>query len=308
MDTTERSMINIPTELLRTLIAVIDLRSFTKAAQSLKVTQPAVSAQIKRLQLLLGSELLDKSAPGVSLTPTGELVVNHARRLLSINDQIVHLAEPSPPAQTLRIGVPGNFAGPILPWILSDFRNRWPDVRFHVRCGSTDLHSKALEQGELDVVLYLTTTRPTNAHCYWTEESAWVRGASFKLDRADPVSLLTYGTSCIYHRVAIEALNRAGMTSDTVFIAPSIAMLTTAINAGLGVMVTTRSRVLPNEMTIWDDGPLPKLPNLYCGIYLGDGGDQETREQLANAIASALRPRQENPAFEMKTSTVTLAG
>src|SRR5438132_8768275 len=79
-------MTNIPTELLRTLVAVVDLRSFTKAAQSLGVTQPAVSAQIKRLQGLLGSDLLDKSAPGVSLTSAGELVVNYARRLLSIND------------------------------------------------------------------------------------------------------------------------------------------------------------------------------------------------------------------------------
>ena len=70
---------NIPTELLRTLTTVVDLRSFTRAAQSLGVTQPAVSAQIKRLQQLLGADLFDKSAPGVTLTQTGELVLNCAR-------------------------------------------------------------------------------------------------------------------------------------------------------------------------------------------------------------------------------------
>jgi DNA-binding transcriptional LysR family regulator len=105
-------MTNIPTELLRTLVAVVDLRSFTKAAQSLGVTQPAVSAQIKRLQGLLGADLLDKSAPGVSLTSSGELVVNYARRLLSINDQILDIAGPRPAAKTVRIGQPATSPHP----------------------------------------------------------------------------------------------------------------------------------------------------------------------------------------------------
>src|SRR5918999_1227422 len=117
-------MVNIPTELLRTLISVVDLRSFTKAAQALGVTQPAVSAQIKRLQMLLGSEILDKSAPGVTLTPMGEMVVNHARRLLSINDHILGLATPQPASQTIRIGVPGDFVSSQLPCTLAEFRTR----------------------------------------------------------------------------------------------------------------------------------------------------------------------------------------
>src|ERR1700759_2688176 len=112
-------MTNIPTELMRTLVSVVDLRSFTKAAQSLGVTQPAVSAQIKRLQFLLGADILDKSAPGVSLTSTGELVVTYARRLLSINDQILHLASPGTSPQTLRIGMPEDFIGPAVAWTLS---------------------------------------------------------------------------------------------------------------------------------------------------------------------------------------------
>src|SRR5919206_2135475 len=125
-------MLNIPTELLRTLVAVVDLRSFTKAAQSLGVTQPAVSAQIKRLQALLGGDLLDKTAPGVSLTPRGEAVVDHARRLLEINDRILHLAAPRAAEPPLRIGVPGDFAGSILAAIFAAFRVRYPAVRFFI--------------------------------------------------------------------------------------------------------------------------------------------------------------------------------
>src|ERR1700746_1866297 len=100
-------MTNIPTELLRTLVAVVDLRSFTRAAHSLGITQPAVSAQVKRLQQLLGGELLDKSAPGVLLTPMGENVRGPARRLLPINDHILNLtAVPAAEAHVIRVGIP----------------------------------------------------------------------------------------------------------------------------------------------------------------------------------------------------------
>src|SRR5436305_2266080 len=127
-------MLNIPTDLLRTLLAVVDVRSFTKAAQLIGVTQPAVSAQIKRLQYLLGYEVLDKSAPGVSLTPRGEIVVNNARRLLSINDEILNLASVHT-RQTIRIGIPVDYAGSRIPAALSRFRERWPDIGYNVGSG-----------------------------------------------------------------------------------------------------------------------------------------------------------------------------
>ncbi|HTQ82369.1 MAG TPA: LysR family transcriptional regulator, partial [Pseudolabrys sp.] len=120
-------MTNIPTDLLRTLITVVDLRSFTKAAASLGVTQPAVSAQIKRLQLLIGSDLLDRSAPGVSLTQQGEMVVDYARRLLSLNDQIVNLGPQ--PELVIRIGTPSDYVASVLTGTLARLRNEWPDVR-----------------------------------------------------------------------------------------------------------------------------------------------------------------------------------
>src|SRR5260221_59626 len=126
-------MTTVPTELLQTLVAVVEFRSFTKAAQSLGVTQPAVSAQIKRLQVLLGTDLFDKSAPGVTLTERGELVVNYARRLLAINDRILHLAEPRSGDPPLRIGIPGNFAGAALASTFAALRTRYPALRFQIR-------------------------------------------------------------------------------------------------------------------------------------------------------------------------------
>jgi DNA-binding transcriptional LysR family regulator len=285
-------MVNIPTELLRTLISVVDLRSFTKAAHALGVTQPAVSAQIKRLQMLLGSEILDKSAPGVTLTPMGEMIVNHARRLLSINDHILGLATPQPHSQTIRIGVPGDFASPHLPWTLAEFKTRWPDVRFSVRNGVSQLLREELHQGQLDLVIGLSTTPSIEARQQWTEQVVWVRGPRLPFPPDERVPLVSFGEECIFHVIAVEALQRQGRAHDIVYTSGSTTSLAAAISAGLGVMALARSRTGIPGLTIWDDAPLPKLPDITCGIFIRDGGDRTALEQLADAIAETLHPNQ----------------
>src|SRR5258705_467818 len=154
-------MINIPTELLRTFVAVVDLRSFTKAAQSLGVTQPAVSAQIKRLQQLLGGDLMDKSAAGVALTPMGGTVLAYGRRLLAINDQILSFTGPPAVApHAIRVGMPGDFVGAALWRTLRRFRGSRPDIRFHVKSGPSESLARDMREGGLDVALTVSGAAP----------------------------------------------------------------------------------------------------------------------------------------------------
>jgi DNA-binding transcriptional LysR family regulator len=286
-------MLNIPTELLRTLVAIVDLRSFTRAAQSLGVTQPAVSAQIKRLHLLLGFELLDKSAPGVILTPRGEMVVAHARRMLSINDQITQLSGGRPTAQTLRVGIPGDFAGVRIPATLAQFRKRWPDIRFKASATSFENMLRGLRQGDLDLCVAIANSKPAiEAHHLWIDQAVWVKSDATVLEAAGPVPLVSFGEDCSCRYTAVNALRRVGRDCDFVFTSRSIASLEAAVLAGLGVMVLPRSRVPQTKLAEWEDAPLPELPQLYCGIYLREGGDNRAAlEELANDIAAVLRPQ-----------------
>jgi len=282
-------MTNIPTDLLRTLVAVVDQRSFTKAAYSLGLTQPAVSAQIKRLQFLLGADVFDRSVPGVSLTPHGEMVVGYARRLLSINDQIVRLSGGAPrPELVIRVGTSGDFVGPIVPGALARFRATWPDVRFIVRTDYYDPLLRELRNGALDVFVGLSAEPAPDAHVSWVEEAVWVGGGETRLDCDRPVPLVTYGELCEYHRLAIAALKKAGLQWEDVFTGPSMASLAAAVDVGLGVMATLRRVAVDRGMTVWSDGPLPQLPPLYCGVFVREGGARATYEQLADDIAVAL--------------------
>jgi DNA-binding transcriptional LysR family regulator len=283
-------MLNIPTDLLRTLVAVTELRSFTKAAQSLGVTQPAVSAQVKRLQYLLGYEVLDKSAPGVSLTPRGEIVVSNARRLLSINDEILQLTSGHVPGQSVRVGIPIDYAGSRLPGTLVRFRRQWPDISYNVSTGPVDDMLRDLKQGELDLVLGLFTEEPSVAARHvWTQRTVWVRSEATELDPEGPVPLVSYGGDSACQRIAVAALHRAGRDCNFVFTSHSLVSLMAAVAAGFGVMVVPRGRALRNKLAVWDDAPLPELPDIYTAIFVRDGGDRAVIEELADYLKDEIR-------------------
>jgi DNA-binding transcriptional LysR family regulator len=290
-----RMITNIPTDLLRSLVAVVDLRSFTKAAASLRVTQPAVSAQIKRLQFLLGGELFDRSTQGVSLTPHGEKVVNYARRLLSINDQIVHIGEAGPrPELVIRVGTPSDYVASLLPGILARFRTRWPDVRFIVRTDNFEPLVRELRNGDLDILVGLSMQPASDARHSWVQEAVWVCGPDTKLDLNRPVPLVSYGEASVYHQVAVAALKAAGLDWEDVFTAPSMHSLNRAVVAGLGVMALTYLRAHDFGLRVWEDTPLPKLPDLHGGVYIREGGSRAAYEQLGDEIAMVINEARAN--------------
>lgn len=282
-------MINIPTELLRTLVAVVDQKSFTKAAQTLGVTQPAVSAQIKRLQALLGTELFDKNVSAAALTPGGEAVVMYARRLLSINDQIFQLASAPAQRRPLRLGVTGDYFSPYLPRAFANFRKRWPFRRFEIVSGTNAKHLHDLRTGELDLILLLTVDKPErDAHHSWTEEMVWARGASPIDLSSDPVPLITRGENWMNHQMGIAALEKAGRRYEVTFIGPSILSLIAAARAGLGVVPSVRRRMISTDVVLLTD-ELPKLPDAVCSIYISETGDSAMLKDLADEVVAGIK-------------------
>jgi len=285
-------MLNIPTDLLRTLVTVVDLRSFTKAAHSLGVSQPAVSAQVKRLQFLLGHELLDKSAPGVSLTSRGHEVVTAARRMLAINDEILRATGGVFGAETLRVGFSGDFAGMGIAPALARFRARRPHVPFSVNVTNFEHMLRDLKNGELDLAVTVAKSQPAiQARHLWLDQAVWVRSAATQINPHGPVPLVSFGEDCECRQLALEALNRVGRECDFVFASPGIASLEAAVVVGLGVMVLPRSRVAMTSLAVWDDAPLPPLPDLHCGIFLHEGDIGAELAELADEIAAVLRPQ-----------------
>jgi DNA-binding transcriptional LysR family regulator len=284
-------MTNIPTELLRTLIAVVDLRSFTRAANFLGVTQPAVSAQIKRLQVLLGGEMLDKSAPGVTLTAKGEIVVNYARRLLSINDQILDVTRRSHMVDILRIGIPIDyFEGAILR-ALADFRAKHSHLQIHIRADSSEPLLRDLRRGEFDLVVAASdAAQAAEARYSWLEETAWgaVSPAVFEADR--PVPLAVLGESNLSRRLSVAALEQAGQPYEIVYVGGSFAGLMEAVATGVGVACWAKRALRATGVQVFDSAPpwLPRVAGVRGGVYLRDGLDGASLDELVDMIGAAV--------------------
>lgn len=125
-------MKNFPTDLLRSFVAVVECGGFSQAGGVVGRSQPAMSLQIKRLESLIGGELIRRSSRNVVLTETGVLVLDYARRILGLNDELHHCLQQSQLSGTVRLGIPNEFAMSYLPQILAGFTRRYPDVRLEV--------------------------------------------------------------------------------------------------------------------------------------------------------------------------------
>lgn len=87
-------IINLPTNLLRTFVTVVEVEGFTKAANILGRTQPAISLQVQRLEQLVGHKLILRVGKDVSLTEQGESLAVYARQILQLNDIAIAHFEP----------------------------------------------------------------------------------------------------------------------------------------------------------------------------------------------------------------------
>src|SRR3954451_21136167 len=113
---------------LESLVAVADQRSFRKAAATLGISQPALSAQVQAAEDLLGIQVFERDRRSVLVTPAGEDIVGRARSALdaidSVSDAARRRAEPL--VGPLRLGVIPTVAPYWLPALLPEVRRRFP--------------------------------------------------------------------------------------------------------------------------------------------------------------------------------------
>src|ERR1700748_2520515 len=139
---------------LRVFLTVASEKSFSRAAEKLLRTQPAVSLAIQRLELVLGEKLIDRSAKDLLLTDAGKTVLDYARRFENLQDDLENaLAElRDKSAGRLTIGANESSTLYLLDHI-EDYRRRYPKIRVQVRRSLSSKIPGELIDGELELGL-----------------------------------------------------------------------------------------------------------------------------------------------------------
>ena len=138
---------------LRYLVAVADTRHFGRAAERSFVSQPTLSAQLKKLEEYLGVQLIERSPKRVQLTAAGEEIVERARRILDSSDEIVELARGhrDPLAGRLRLALLPTIGPYLLPNVAASLRKQLPRLELMLYEYQTDPMLEKLHSGEIDV-------------------------------------------------------------------------------------------------------------------------------------------------------------
>jgi LysR family hydrogen peroxide-inducible transcriptional activator len=232
---------------LRYLVAVADQRHFGRAAACCFVSQPTLSAQLKKLEQSLGVQLIERAPHNVSLTPAGEEIVARARRILEASDEVVTLArnQRDPLAGRLRVALLPTIGPYLLPRVAPLVRKSLPCLELHLYEYQTAAILEKLRGGELDLgilalpvdlagldsrelyrepfLVALPERHPLAAH-----DS--VRVADLK----DETLLLLEDGHCLRDQ-ALEVCSRAGVREQQDFRATSLETLRQMVATGAGV-------------------------------------------------------------------------
>src|SRR4051812_6458038 len=141
--------------------------SFSRAAEALALTQPAVSQQIAALEREVGAPLLDRRPGGLALTGTGELLLVHAdalsARLTAVDEELGELRAER--AARLRVGAFPSALATIVPDAIAQRRAAEPDVAFEASEGSAQDVAAAVRDGRLHVgVCFEDAGAPPHEH------------------------------------------------------------------------------------------------------------------------------------------------
>lgn len=276
-------------DVLRTLVTGVELGSFAKAADRLGRSTSAVSAQLKKLDALVGTPVLVKSGRGMVLTPAGEVVMGYARRLLELNDEAAQAVREVDLKGEVRLGLPEDFGESLLSSVLGGFARAHSRVRVQARLARHAELLAEVQRGRLDLALAwdggVATPHQRRVGRLAMQWIGPAHGAPLPAE-GEPLPLAVLDAPCLMRSAALAALDRAHLPWRVAFTSPSLSGIWAAVGAGLGVTVRTRAG-LPAALAVVPS--LPRLPMIGLDLHRAEAEPPAPVRRLEALLLAHLR-------------------
>jgi DNA-binding transcriptional LysR family regulator len=259
---------NLDISLLRTFVAVADHASMTAAGNALHLTQSAVSQQIKRLEEVLGCELIARDRRGLRLTAAGERLFGKAKRLLGLNDEIWTEMTVNTVAGKVRLGVPYDLVGTCLAPILKAYAEVYPQVEISLLCAASPELFTSLGKGEIDLAIVEQPQDRATGECLVIDRLVWVgaKAGSAHLKQPLPISLVA--DTCAFRPAVLAALQDDGRSWRTVFENGNIEATMATVRMDLAITAWLACTVAPDLDILGSEAGLPDLPPFAISLHL----------------------------------------
>ncbi len=233
---------------LRVFNAVAQFQSFTKAAQHLHISQPALSIQIKKLELDLNLKLFDKINNRIFLTDNGNMLYEYTQRIFELVSEVESklLDEQSSISGNINIGgsnTPGTY---ILPEIIGKFKNEYPLVNVNLHIANTSEISHLVNNGTLDFAINGGNSHYSDNICVeklFDDELIIVASPKNKyslrgiidIENFKDLSFIVHQNDSQLYTYYLKIIKEIGIPEKTGFSLGNIAAIKRAVSANLGV-------------------------------------------------------------------------
>lgn len=271
---------------LVTFCRVVETRSFTAAAQSLNLTQPTVTKQVKGLEKQLGFTLIERGHRDLSLSPAGELVFAYAQRLHNTVREMHTALETlkTPGRGDLRVGAVLTIALFTLPRLLSAFSQRHPLVTLHVKSGSNREVLNMVLHNDADVGL--VTIPLTHEHVQTiplfddavllvaSPNTPWASMNPITPAQLSDIPMISYQRDSQFSTFVDANFDIAGIAPNVVMEFDSHEAVKTMVQLGLGVAMLPESAIRDDlregRLTTLRIKNVPKLSRTTSAIIRRD--------------------------------------
>lgn len=272
---------------LRTLIAVAETGGMTRAANSLHMTQSAVSMQMKRLEEQLSVQLLERDGRKVVATVEGDRLISYARRLLDINNEAVRSLSESLYDASITCGISDDIMHPCMPSIVGKLRQSQPRLGVNIELECSHYLLRGLKNGLYDVI-YTTELEPAQGgECIDKQALLWMTQPNGDCWKQRPLPV-AFSHHSMFRKPALEALDKANI--------PWVDMTQTMndwsalvySSADLGVRAELQNHCLNGICAVEHDGALPELPDYNVVMYFSPGLNSELAQEIAKVSRDAF--------------------